>query len=367
MNNEFLNIIKEMMEDAKNQSNLHTAGNYWKNYEKNILKQIKKNDLKNFRSWPGGTGLGNIQSFGGGERELVRHFKYNFHPYDLKYSFIDNNFFLKKYNSLINKLSIIFPFFSYFALRSISGRKYFFDKIEENQKILYELIYNLDKDLLEISDSTFGNPIGFYKNDKFYTSFFLKKLKTLSFIKKNTNFDEISSVTELGAGIGLLASTFLKLKKDIKYLIVDIPPILFFPEYYLKNLGFKVFGYKDLKNKKNLNLNEIFNEYDVCCMPPWKLELLKDYRSDLFINEESFQEMEKEQSLNYINIFKNSTSKYIYLYNEIKGHNKSGKKGGVLNPTTKLDLENELSDIFKIKISDCESSKYTTLFEKRIK
>ena len=123
----------------------------------------------------------------------------------------------------------------------------------------------------------------------------------------------------------MLASAFLKLKKDIKYLIVDIPPTLFFSEYYLKNLDFKVFGYKDLKTKKNLNLNEIFNEYDVCCMPPWKLELLKDYKSDLFINE-TFQEMEKEQSLNYIKIFKNSTSKYFYLYNEIKGHSKSGKK-----------------------------------------
>ena len=64
-------------------------------------------------------------------------------------------------------------------------------------------------------------------------------------------------------------------------------------------------------------------------------------------------------------IFKNSTSKYFYLYNEIKGHSKSGKKGGVLNSTTKLDLENELSDIFKIKISKSELSKYITLFEKK--
>jgi len=153
----------------------------------------------------------------------------------------------------------------------------------------------------------------------------------------------------------------------MKYLIIDIPPTLFFSEYYLKNLGFKVFGYKDLKTKKNLNLNEIFNENQVCCIPPWKLELLKDYKSDLFINEESFQEMEKEQSLNYINIFKNSTLKYIYLYNTIKGHSKSEKKGdfGVLNPTTKLDLEQELSDMFKIKISKNKLEKYTTLFEKK--
>ena len=172
---------------------------------------------------------------------------------------------------------------------------------------------------------------------------------------------------ELGAGIGLLASCFLKLKKNIKYLIVDIPPTLFFSEYYLRNLGFKVFGYKDLKTETNANLNEIFNHFQVCCIPPWKLELLKDYKSDLFINVKSFQEMEKDQSINYINIFKNCIKKYIYLNNGIKGHAKAPKKGefGVLNPTSKLDLENELTNMFQIKYSKTEVNSYITIFEKK--
>ena len=181
MNSEELKLIKEMMDDVKNQSSLYIAGNYWRYYEKNILKQIKKNDLTKFRSWPGGAGVGNIQSFGGGERELGRHYKRNFHPFDLQYYKFDNNFFTKKYNSIINKLSVVLPFFSYFALRSVESRKYYFDKIRQNQETLYELIFNLDKDLLEISDSTFGNPIGFYKNNKFYTSSFLKRLIRINF------------------------------------------------------------------------------------------------------------------------------------------------------------------------------------------
>jgi len=369
MNSEELKLIKEMMDDAKNQSNLYTSGNYWKYYEKNILKQIKKNDLTKFRSWPGGSGNGNIQSFGGGEKELHRHFKRNFHPFDSQYYKFDNNFFTKKYNSVINKLSGLLPFFSYFALRSVEGRRYYFDRIREGQDILYELIFNIDKNLLEISDSAFGNPIGFYKNNKFYTSSFLRKLIEISFIKKNTDFDKIESVIELGAGFGLLASCFLKLKKNIKYLIVDIPPTLFFSEYYLRNLGFKVFGYKDLKTETNTNLNEIFNHFQVCCIPPWKLELLKDYKSDLFINVASLQEMEKDQSINYINIFKNCIKKYIYLNNTIKGNLSfleivSG--AGVLNPTSKLDLENELTNMFQIKYSKTEAHRYTTIFEKKV-
>jgi putative sugar O-methyltransferase len=366
MDRENINLIKEMMKDAENKCNLYLPGNYWKYYEKNILKQIKHNNLKKFRSWSGGAGTGNIQSFGGGEKELTRYYKKNFHPFDTKFNKIDNNYLLNKYDSIINKLSYFSSFFSYFAIRSIQGRIYYYDQIKKNQEILYELIYLLDKDLLKISDSTFGNPIGFYKNDKFYTSQFLNDLKYINIIKKNTDFNKINSVVELGAGIGMLASCFLKLNKNIKYLIIDIPPVLFFSEYYLKNLGFKVFGYKDIKKGKQVNLNEIFKNYQVCCIPTWMLELLKNYSSDLFINIGSFQEMEKESALNYVNIIKNSINKYIYLSNSVLGHQKAIKKGlfGVLNPTSKLDIENELKNDFYIKYTQIMENTYETIFEK---
>lgn len=367
MNSKDLNIIIQMMEDSKKQSDLYLAGNYWKFYEKNILKQIKKNDLKKFRSWPGGSGTGNIQSFGGGAEELGRYFKRNFHPYDSIYNLIDNNFFVKKYNSLINKLSSIFGFFSYFALRASEGRKYFFDQIKKKQNILYKYVLKLDKDLLEISDSTFGEPMGFYKNEKFYTSLFLNNLIEVHQIKKNTNFKLIENIVELGAGIGLLASCLLKLQKNLKYLIIDIPPMLFFSEYYLKNLGFKVFGYEELKKNNYDNLNEVFNNYQVCCLPTWRLDFIKDTKFDLFINIASFQEMEREQSINYIRFFKKIIKKYIYLNNLIKGHAKANKEGsfGVLKPTTKEDLENEILSLFKIKSSETEEDIYKTIFEKK--
>ena len=50
MSSEEFKLIKEMIDDSKNQSSLYVAGNFWKYYEKNILKQIKKNDLTKFRS-----------------------------------------------------------------------------------------------------------------------------------------------------------------------------------------------------------------------------------------------------------------------------------------------------------------------------
>ena len=364
-------LIKEIMLDSKNQSNLHTAGNYWNFYEKNILKQIEENDLTKFRSWPGGAGVGNIQSFGGGEKQLARSFGKHFHPFDMKFLKLDNFPLIRKYNSFINRLSEKLPFFSYFAFRAAEGRDYYFLAHRKLQESLYDLIFNLDRDLLEISDSMFGNPIGFYINNKFYTQQFLKELQHVHYIKKNTDFDKIESIIELGGGIGLLASCFLKLKKNVKYLLIDIAPMIFFSEYYLRNLGFKVCGYKELKNMKNPNLNKIFEEYQVCCIPSWKLELLKDYKSDLFINVASFQEMENEQSKNYINIFKKSVKQSIYLNNSIHGHSKAVEKDlfGVLKETTKLSIENELKYDFKIKESQIfgedYGGEYKTLFQKK--
>lgn len=342
-------LIQEMMSDNAKQESLYTAGNYWKFYEKNILKQIKNNDLKYFRSWPGGSGSGNIQSFGGGEHELSSEYLRNFHPFDHKFEKLDNNIFVKKYNGLINKISKLFPFFSFFSIRSSEGRKYFFRLMKEKQNYLYELISTLDKSLVEISDSEFGNPIGFYKSKKFYTTKFLEELLHIHFIKKNCDIYSMNSITELGPGIGLMASGLLKLNKNLKYLLVDIPPILFFSEYFLKNLGFKVFGYREVKKSKKLDLNVIFKDFQVCVLPPWKLNLLNNFKTDLFINVESFQEMEKEQSQNYLRLFQNS-AEYIYLDNAIHGHKKIKKKDsfGVINSTTKADLEKTIFQYFEV-------------------
>ena len=143
-----------MMEESFKQEDLYTAGNYWKFYEK-ILDQIKKNKLKNFRSWEGGGGSGNIQSFGGVYERTSRSFLRNFHPFEKKYEFLDNLFIVKKYNSLINKLIPYFSALKYFTFRSAEARIYHkIFLIFIFQK--FDLIKKIDNELVEISDSEFG-------------------------------------------------------------------------------------------------------------------------------------------------------------------------------------------------------------------
>ena len=57
--------------------------------------------------------------------------------------------------------------------------------MKEKQNYLYDLVSTLDKSLVQISDSEFGKPIGFYRNKKFYTTKFLEEILHIHFIKKN--------------------------------------------------------------------------------------------------------------------------------------------------------------------------------------
>jgi putative sugar O-methyltransferase len=362
--------IKEMMNISFKQDKIYQPGNYWKYYEPKIYKQIKNNKLSKFRAWEGGSGSGNISSFGGGDEFLHRRFNRNFHPFDDAFSFIDNFFLIKKYNGLINKLIKIIPAFKFFLIRAAEAKEYYWSMYKDFIKQKYFLIKKIDPDLTKISDSVFGlnEKKLVYVEDKIYTNSFLEQLLHIHEIKRNTNFKSINSVLELGAGIGLLASAFLKLKKNLKYLIIDIPPTLFFSEYYLKNIGYKVFGYNESAKSKHLDIEEIFQNYEVICLPSWKLEELSQFKFDLFVNIASFQEMEKEQTLNYLSVLKKNFGKYIYSENLIKGHKKTNKENsfGVLNPTIFEDIDKILSDKFKIINKEAtHDAIYKILYEKK--
>lgn len=357
-------LLQKMLFDLNNQNNLYKPGNYWKFYEKNILKQILENKLENFRKWEGGAGIGNIQSFGGGARETTRQFGMNLHPFEEKFLKLENNFLIKIYNKLINKLSRYIPILSFLYFRIALARNYYFQKLESNFNLLFELIKNLDANLLEANDSEAGSPLGYYRNNKFYTYHFLTTLLEINFIKKNSDFGNINNIIELGAGIGLLATAFLKIKKNLKYFIIDIPPTLFISEYFLKSLNYKVFGYNDLINQKEENID--FKDYQVICLPSWKFYLLKKKNIDLFINIQSFQECEKEQTSNYLEIILDIEPNYIYLHNLIEGHKKTLKKEqfGVLNPTTMEHCETIIKKKYFLTNKVIQNKLYQSLFKK---
>ena len=256
---ELKHLIKKMMQESIKKNNLYLPGNYWKFYEKNIIKQIESKNLSKFRSWEAGIGTGNIKSFGGGSELRGRLYKKNYHPIDTAFNFIDDSVLIRKYNSLINKIIPYFPLMKYFLIRMAEMKIYYKGIYKKNLIERYNLIKNLDESLIKASDSSFGldKEDIIHIDNKVYTNHFLNELLQINFIKKNTEFDSIKYVIELGAGIGMLASTFLKLNNRIKYVISDIAPQIFFSEYFLRNIGYKVYGYEDVIREENIDLNKI--------------------------------------------------------------------------------------------------------------
>lgn len=344
--NNFINNLQTLMEISKKKDILYTAGNFWKNYEKKIIDSINNNKLEEFRSWEGGSGIGSIHSFGGGSEFKARNFLRNYHPLDNSFNFIDESYVVKKYNSLINRLIPYFRFLKFFLFRTAELKNYYKNLRNQYIREKYYQISYLDKELVEIQDSNFGLKKEEFVNidGKIYTDRFLNDLFKINFLKKNINFDDINTIVELGAGIGLLASVFLKLKKNVKYLIIDIPPTICFSSYFLKNLGFKVFdieNYKSFDEKTNINLKTIYKEYDVVCIPPWDLPRLDDFKFDLFVNVASFQEMEKDQVLNYLSKLNIYIKKFMYLCYNIVDKPKSTEKNsfGVKDPINLNQIE----------------------------
>ncbi len=329
-----ISLLNEMIAELNNQNDLYKPGNYWKNFEKGIIKQIKSNDLKNLRNWPGGT-PGNIQSFGGGDDLRYRKYGENFHPFDKKFDIFDKINIFNLYNRAINKISKYIPFFSFFSIRSIEGKKHYFQKIKFFHNLLHNFLSVYDKEIALIEDSKSGNPEGSVIKNKFYTSSYFFYLLFATIIKKNIEIKNIKFVIELGSGVGFMGYLLKKLNTNIKYICCDLPPAIFVAEKYLKNSGFKVAGYDYFKNIYSIDEVE-FDKYDCFCLPNWKAEILKDFKNDLFINIGSFQEMEKKQVNNYMNIFFKNT-KYILLHQTIFSKEVALKKKdhGVLDSVDK--------------------------------
>ena len=130
---------------------------------------------------------------------------------------------------------------------------------------------------------------------------------------------------------------------------MDIPPALYISQNYLEALGYKVLGYNDVVNLKNLKDVDA-TKYQVVCLPSWKIDLLYNNKFDLFVNYHSFQYLEPELVENYIKKISPQITKYIYLNNFREGTTtEKEEKLGVLRQTTTDHYLTFLKNNFKIK------------------
>jgi putative sugar O-methyltransferase len=207
------------------------------------------------------------------------------------------------------------------------------------------------KSIENFDGSLSGNPENyFYVNGHLYTSSLLDYYIRYAYCCKFLNFDSIDSLLEIGTGSGKQVEIIKKLHPNITFYVLDIPPQLYLSEQYLS----KIFPDSVISYKKTRKMTKIPNEREgkIFILGNWKISQIENLKYDLFWNAVSFQEMEPDVVLNYLQFVNRQTRKYVFLYENLKGKEVASVKGnhGVLNQTNLDHYKNGLKD-FEIKNS----------------
>jgi len=329
-------LLDTMMADTMNGSDMFRPTNYWANYEKKLLPELKEQGLHDFRRRQKSI----LGSFGAAD--LSAEFDYiNLFGNPVLFNDITKNIplytkFLKVGNLVINglfapsKSQLAGLHKKAFDFAASMGKKYGAKPLES------------------ISMSRVGNPEdGFEINGNFYTRSMLYYYISYAYASQFIDFDKVQVMAELGSGGGKSAEIIKKFHPHITILLFDIPPQLYVCHQYLsKVFPGKVVDYS--KTRTMTSLNEI-TPGSIHVFGSWQFPLLKDYSPDLFWNASSFQEMEPEVVINYLSYI-NPNAKEVFLQEKFQGKEVAIRKGrhGVLRKTVMEDYQKGLSN-FRMK------------------
>ncbi|MGH2968432.1 MAG: putative sugar O-methyltransferase [Solirubrobacteraceae bacterium] len=120
------------------------------------------------------------------------------------------------------------------------------------------------------------------------------------------------SVLEIGGGFGVLGEILMRRSSDVRYVDLDIPPLLTVASYYLRELfGDRVDVYDDEWSGR------VGPERSVV-LPAWRIDSV-DGPFDLFVNCFSFQEMEPHVVANYVAKVAEKDVSWVVSLNSRKG------------------------------------------------
>ena len=136
------------------------------------------------------------------------------------------------------------------------------------------------------------------------------------------------SVLEIGGGYGVLGEILMRRSPRVRYVDLDIPPLLTVASYYLRELcGNRVDVYDEAWSGR-------VGRDRSAVLPSWRIDDV-DGPFDLFVNSFSFQEMEPHVVANYVAKIAEKGVSYVVSLNSRKGKPKASDGGiGVLEQVT---------------------------------
>ena len=286
-------LIDELIKDEKkNNKSLYSSGPYWDYKNSRTILEIRKKGIQDFRGLTAGIGT----SFSDNEVLDVRN------EYNIKGRIIGKIFSLPLLNIIFNsQLKLTKSYInSYLLNRSL---------VYENDRNVHDL---LKKYKFE-NTTEFGCISSFKYLNKKYSCHYLEMADRISKLSKQFNFNDISSLFEIGGGFGanihFLITNFPNIKK---ILYLDVVPNIYVGTQYLRRFyKDKIKDYSDLKNLDTISFSKN-NELEILCIPPWLIEKV-DANIDHFHNAASFVEMPKKIVENYVKFIRKFKTKEISL------------------------------------------------------
>ena len=124
-----------------------------------------------------------------------------------------------------------------------------------------------------------------------------------------------STILEIGAGYGNLASKLKTIFINSKYIIIDLPEVLLIQNYYLNIFDSNMKIINLIDNSKT-NIQDLYNQnFDIALIPFNEFKNLKNIPFELAINTRSFGEMPKEVLGEYIQWIEDNICVDGLLYN----------------------------------------------------
>jgi len=308
--------------------------NYWMNYQRSFLPELKRRGLKDFRRRKE-----SVLGLFGATDLLIQprvHLNRSFRG-------------AGKISVLLNMLIRNVPFVRLGVL-GVSPQgvtPYFYKYIKQKMD-------RLGLDINACHTTLFGNPEDIIEiNGHFWSTAHLQYVSMTADALMHMKLREDPVVCELGTGLGRNIEVMAQLFNRGTFLVFDIPPQLYVANQYLGAVfGNRVVPYREaVKMRPGGQTGTEKIKGKILVLPTWEMHHWAKNKIDLFWNSASFQEMEPDVVGNYLRLVNSMSPEWIYI-NALPQGNYWGKPrvggGGTLAPVTEQSYFEALKESYRL-------------------
>lgn len=315
-------LLEGMMADLRASPEIYHPGNYWTNYERYVLPELRRHGLHDFRR----RGDTLFNTFGAVDlipstlavarnpRSRRLGLRKGLARWALKIPVTRRG--LDQIGSMMRGGNLA----DHRRLRFSYARWYGAARGARPLEALNASIIGNPEDLFVMGDNTYTLSILRYYLEYAYCCHFVQ-------------FDALSSVMEIGSGMGKQVEVLRKLHGRLCFYLFDIPPQIYVCEQYLSAVfPGSVVGYRETRRLARLPAPE---PGKIFIFGTWRLPELAGLSWDLHWNSTSYEEMEAGQTLNFLKYVNSYTSHHVFLQERMEGmvQARAAGKHGVLTPT----------------------------------